>query len=195
MESERVNIIGNNGSFFPKEGENWTLNYQYLKDYARIDRLFIMDGISGLSYVRSGELKRDSVVDNLNLRKYPVFTPYLEEGVKNSKRYPLEKIKERYEFLYFKSTIAFMLAYAALKGYSEVHFYDVFASGSLEWVFERPAVEYWIGVLKGQGAKVVFHDEDTRLLGGRPSFGGDILYGYEMNEKKIFEKLKDESIK
>lgn len=190
---KRVNIIGNNGNFFPKEGENWTLNYQYLKPDAKIDKLFIMDGINGLSYVRGGETIRNDIVETLNMRTYLVVTPYEEEGVNLSESFPLKEIKKKYEFLYFKSTIAFMLGYAALKGYNDIHFYDVFASGTVEWVFERPAVEYWIGVLVGQGAKITFHDEDTRLLGGRPSFGGDILYGYEMNEKKIFEKLNENS--
>src|SRR3990167_1993710 len=117
----RVNIIGNNGTFFPKEGENWTLNYQYQFD-EKIDSLFIMDGINGLSAVRGGNSTREGVVEKLNEKTYPVITPYLEIGVNNSEAYPLKEIKDKYEFLYFKSTIAFMLAYAAFKGYSEVHF-------------------------------------------------------------------------
>lgn len=189
MTSKRVNIIGNNGKIYPSEGENWSLNYQFFNIDAKLDKLFIMDGIEGLSGFRSGEYSRTQLVELLNRGKYDVITPYIEEGIERSIAFPLKQVKDKYEFLYFKSTIAYMLAYAALNGYEKVCFYDVFASGSLEWVFERPAVEYWIGVLKGQGAEIVFMDEDTRLLGGRPSFGGDILYGYETNEKKIFEKL------
>lgn len=192
---KRVNLIGNNGRVYPKEGENWSLNYQFWNPEAKLDKLFIMDGINGLAEVRAGNSVRENIINTLNQREYSVVTPYLEKGVKKSEKYPLKKIKKKYEFLYFKSTISFMLAYAALNGYDDIRFYDIFASGTLEWLFERPAVEYWIGVLVGQGAKITFMDEDTRLLGGRPSFGGDILYGYEMNERKIFEKNKYENFK
>lgn len=180
---KRINIIGQNYAIaFPSEGENWGLNYHFhqVYDAQKIDKLFVMDGLNGLSVVRGGTQTREEILERLNLKGYPVITPWYEEGVNNSEIYPLQEIQEKYQLLYFKSTIGFMLGYAALHNYDEVHFFGVYASGSIEYMIERPAIEYWMGVLRGQGAKMIFHNDDTRLLGGRPSFGGEFLYGYEM---------------
>lgn len=181
---KRANIIGqNHAGDFPSEGENWGLNYHFSPFFAekKIDKLFIMDGLKGLSAVRGGEPSTlQTTIEEINKKDYAVITPWHEEGVNKSEIFPLQEIKDKYQVLYFKSTIGFMLGYAALKGYNEVHFFGVYASGTIEYMIERPAIEYWMGVLRGQGAKIIFHNDDTRLLGGRPSFGGEFLYGYEM---------------
>jgi len=124
-------------------------------------------------------------VGMINRRQFEFFTPRKERGVIRSYAYPLHKVKEKFDILYLKSTIAYMLAYAAtFEKPTEVHLYGIYQSDHLAYLFERPAVEFWLGVLMGQGVKVVSHDWDTRLFGGRPVFGGKALYGYECSEKK-----------
>ena len=194
----RINIISANGAReVPNEGINYGISYSFSDTRFKFDKIFMMDGINGMSAVINGELSRKDLISHINLGGFDFVTPEFEHGVERSEPFPLHKIKERYDILYFKSTIAFMLAYAALQNPEEVHLYGINQAGHIEYLWERPAVEYWIGVLKGQGVKVVSHDKDSRLFGGRPVFGGRVLYGYECKEKKalIISKRSENKLK
>lgn len=189
-----INIIAANGAKeFPTDGINYGISYSFEVMQAKgvkVDKIFMMDGIDGMSAIRNGEIERDYLIERINFGGFDLVTPFYEKGVEKSEVYPLSRIKERYDILYFKSTIAFMLAYAALQNPTEVHLYGINQAGHIEYLWERPAVEYWIGVLIGQGVKVISHDKDSRLFGGRPVFGGRVLYGYECKEKKALRLSK-----
>jgi len=183
----RLNIAPSN-SRDPKGGETWRMNHFFFEDKT-CDKLFIMDGINGLSFIRDETLSRDEMVERLNRKGYAAVTPRKEEGLENNEIYPLKEIQSKYGVLYFKSTVAYMLGYAALKEYDEIHLYGARALGVIEYLNERPSVEYWLGVLRGQGASITFRDLDTRLLGGRPSFGGSVLYGYEVEPEEALQNI------
>lgn len=73
----RVNIIGlGKCDDFPKEGEKWGLNYEFIRTDNRVDKLFIMDGINSLSWVLEGEMDREEVVGRINLMDIPLITPF-----------------------------------------------------------------------------------------------------------------------
>src|SRR3990167_2879277 len=137
----RINIFGGNWKdISPTEGENWGCNFTFFEmeqKGLKVDKIFMMDGIDGQSRVRQGWQQRQDIVDMMNARSFEFITPEFEEGVNKSFPYPLHKIKERYDILYFKSTFAFMLAYAAMIGVKEVHLYGVYQSDHVAYVFER----------------------------------------------------------
>jgi hypothetical protein len=62
---------------------------------------------------------------------------------------------------YLTCTPAFCLAYAAHAPdkIDEVHLYGCDMATDGEYAFERPCVEFWLGVLVGRGVKVVLPDE------------------------------------
>lgn len=187
-----VNIVGlstdqREVSFM--KGEKWGVNHGLFWDVG-FDKVFVMDGLNGLTIVREKTISREGIIERINGLDFTLITPFLEKGVVRSEAYPLIQVKEKYDILYFKNTFSYMLAYAALHGFEDVHLHGVNMSDIIAYVWERPSVEHWIGVLRGQGAKITSHDKETRLFGGRPSFGGRTLYGYEMDEEKALKKVK-----
>jgi len=102
-------------------------------------------------------------------------------GYIDKRRYPLNKIQERYKSSYFTNTIAYMIAYAMHKGFREIHLDGVDLDPYLEWAFERPCVAYWCGRAEGLGIKVYWKNL-------QPAF----LYGYEEKEMdKVIKMLED----
>ena len=209
MPEKVINIIGPGFRDLPEKGEMWAINTSFMpiidglwkkfgnagyqEHRPRLTRAFLMDGISGLSSVRQAASRSDArqyYIDLVNDRDIELVTPFIEKGVNKSISFPLNQVKEKFGTLYMKSTIAYALAAAALLKPKEVHLWGIFQSSYLEYLFERPAVEYWIGILIGQGAKVESHDRETRLFGGRPAFGGKTLYGYESSEWWALRKAK-----
>lgn len=189
--SKVVHIIGT-GDDFPinSNSEKWGWNYEFLRS-KRVNKLFAMDGINGLSKVISGEIDRKEIVQRINQLDIPFITPWKEKGILKSETFPIIEVYKRFGNCYFKSTLSYMVAYALLKGYTEVHFWNInFASFNQDFL-ERPSVEYWLGVLNGLRLNFVDHNPKTRLFGGRAVFGGQILYGYDLSLEKIKKRYSN----
>lgn len=74
---------------------------------------------------------------------------------------------------YFNSSIAYMLALAALESH-DVDVYGVDNHTHEEWWFERPCNEYWIGLMRGRGQKVWIHPASSVTR-----FMSEIMFGDE----------------
>lgn len=69
--------------------------------------------------------------------------------------YPYNAAEQLFGSLYLTSSPAYMIAYALLKGATEIGLYGVDLSISdHEYFWQRPCVEAWIGFAKGKGVKV-----------------------------------------
>ena len=69
--------------------------------------------------------------------------------------YPYKAVEEMYGALYLTSSPAYMLAYALLRGATDIALYGVDLSvGDHEYFWQRPCVEAWIGFAKGRGVNV-----------------------------------------
>lgn len=95
--------------------------------------------------------------------------------------YPYDEVEELFGSLYLTSSPAYMLAYALLKGATEIQLYGVDLSISdHEYFWQRPCVEAWIGFAKGRGVKVVIpevsHVGKSRYVEGR-DWGNDTEVG------------------
>lgn len=91
----------------------------------------------------------------------PVYMQRVEPDIPQSVAFPLDDAIALGGD-YFNSSIAYMLALAALMGH-DVNVYGVDNHTDGEWWFERPCNEYWIGLLRGQGRRVWVHPDSSLL--------------------------------
>jgi hypothetical protein len=92
----------------------------------------------------------------------------------HSAAYPLDEITARFG-RYFTSTVSYMIAMAIHAHASEIFLFGVDMKTSSEYAYQRPCVEYMIGLAQGSGIEVCIHDQSPLLK----SKG---LYGYEKGE-------------
>lgn len=70
-------------------------------------------------------------------------------------RYPIEDAIRYIGRDYFMSSVAFMMCLAAMEGFEEIHLYGINLAIGEEYFYEKPNVEWMIGLLQGRGIKVV----------------------------------------
>ena len=94
----------------------------------------------------------------------------------NARRFPLEAIETEFG-VYWASGPSYMVALAIVEGYSEIHVYGIHLATEEEYVHQRPNFEFWLGIARGRGIKVVMADESPVLKHGWK-------YGYEPKPHK-----------
>lgn len=120
----------------------------------------------------------------------PVITLKKEKCIPTSEAYPVEEVAEKLGEE-FSSSIAYMFALAIYQGYKEIRFYGIYLMHETEFLSQRPAFKYYLGVARTLGIKV-WAEENTRLT--CPAW----RYGYDdidricrtMEERK--KRLEDE---
>jgi len=103
-------------------------------------------------------------LDALNIPVY-MLKPY--KRIKRSVKFSFREIMRKYGG-YFGCSFAWMVALAIEEGAEEIGFFGVSLSGN-EYYYQRPSVEYLIGLAKGQGIKI-FIDETSSLLKSNYSY-------------------------
>jgi hypothetical protein len=99
--------------------------------------------------------------------------PITTQLINNPVTFPLDEVRKYAGVDFFTSTFCFMLVYAAMLGYKNIHFAKILLSSSGEYFLERPGIEYWIEkLIQREGINVTF-PEDCEL------FSGTCIYGYE----------------
>jgi hypothetical protein len=80
------------------------------------------------------------------------------DDVPASVELPVAKLAEHCftaeEGTYFTSTPAYMLGLAMLEGFEEIHLYGIDLLQEGEYAYERPCMEYLVGLARGRGIKV-----------------------------------------
>ncbi len=110
---------------------------------------------------------RSNVQDNYEERlasfsDVPVYLCNKHPDIPNSIRYPIEDVLKFMgpeldpysDGQYFASSIAFMIALAMYERVDEIHLYGLDFIADEEYGFQRPNVEYLVGVARGKGIKV-----------------------------------------
>jgi len=159
-----------------------------LNDYVRFEKygvkpdiLFILDVLDEKPQIVSGKDNLGEIIQRINQMRVPLIAPYKYEEIPLSEEFPLKECAERFGQPYFSNTIAYMIAYALLKGAKEIELYGVNQAGSHEYVEERPSVEYWLGIAVGMGVKITINGKDSQLLKYKGRYGNGLLYGYLQN--------------
>jgi len=104
-------------------------------------------------------------------------------------------IKDSTEEPYLSSTIAYELALAIHEGFAEIHIYGVDLNTESEYAWQKPGVEYLIGVAVGRGIKVVIPDNCALLKA--PLYGRGYLsergeyMSYEQLERRLQALLRE----
>jgi hypothetical protein len=101
--------------------------------------------------------------------------------IPHAKEYPLQEIVEYFHVCYFTSTIEFMIAYAIWKQPTVLNFYGVNMTVKLEYMEQKPGVEFWLGQAMGRGIECNLQWDVSSLLKSRDSK----LYGYLINQWRV----------
>ncbi len=180
---------GSGWELAPKVSEKtiYALNdYVYQERYGiKPDLLFIMDVLDEKPLIVAGISNLGDVVARINAMKVPLIGPFKYEEIPLSEAFPLEECAKEFGLPYFNNTIAYMIAYALLKGAEEINIYGVNQASSSEYFYEKASVEYWIGVANGKEVKVVINGDKSELLSNKMRFGGNLLYGFNQTYEQI----------
>jgi len=168
--NKRINIIGAAPGWEDAphdKGERWGVNNTHIR--MKVD--LVVD-----IHDRSNPTEKWDK-DHLNallLKGIPAYSQGAIKGYPNIKKYPLEKIINRFDSDYFGSGIDYMVALAIYKGATEIHIYGVIMMSDTEYAHQKPSVEHWIGIAKGAGIKVRVHGIHSSLLKTK----NNLMYGY-----------------
>jgi hypothetical protein len=87
------------------------------------------------------------------------------------------------EGLYFTSTPAYMLGLAILEGFEEVHLYGIDLLQEGEYAYEKPCVEYLVGLARGMGITVYIPRQSALCKAG-------FVYGFsDLPQSDSLDKL------
>ena len=98
--------------------------------------------------------------------------------------YPLSEISNYFNTDYFSNTVDYAIALALYKGYEEIDLYGVNMEEGTEYRYQKPSVEFWIGIAKGMGVKIRAFGEHSSIMRTRDKK----LYGYDIPQKFKQEK-------
>lgn len=96
------------------------------------------------------------------------------EQIPHLEVYPLEEIVDYFGVCYFTNTVDYMIAYALWRGATRLRYFGVNMSVRLEYIEQKPGVEFWTGIAMGRGIPVELQHEHTSIL--KTKDGN--LYGY-----------------
>ncbi len=108
-----------------------------------------------------GDRTINQYLRELNDLDIPVYMRRPFKRIKKSVMFPFKEIMKKYGS-YFGCSFAWMTALAIEEGADEIGFFGVALSGN-EYYYQRPSVEYPIGIAEGMGIKI-YIDETSLLL-------------------------------
>lgn len=140
----------------PKDVEIWGLNrcYTYLKRWDRHYEVHEKELTSGQTGQREGDY-----FERLTKTGMPIYMQHPDPALPHAKQLPTQEMIAHFERDYFTTSIAYMIAHAVYEHdlgdtIKELKMFGVDMSAYSEYSFQRPCVEYWLGVAEGRGIKV-----------------------------------------
>lgn len=150
----KVAIVGLSDSwrYAPWEEADWQLwGLPWHEGQWRVmHRLFEMHDMRLLQSEHSG--RPEGYLDRLKECQ-----PYMQEASEYGKRYPFEDVAKTTGG-YWNSSIAYALAMAIHEGAQEIGIWGVDMLGEDEYGYQRPNIEYLIGLARGRGIAVHVHE-------------------------------------
>ena len=118
------------------------------------------------------------IVERVTELGIPLISVREYQGIPTSVRYPIEEIIETFGTTYFTNSISYMLAYALWCGFREIYIYGCKMEQQEEILRDKSNLEFWLGIARGMGVKVVL-DGEANLLETR----NHVLYGFDYARK------------
>ena len=127
----------------------------------------------------------------------PVYMHQHWDDIPNSVAYPKEEMERAFpDGQYQTSSISWMIALAVLEGFKEIGVYGVDMAQDIEYVQQRPACEYWIGLARGMGTKVyVPRTSDLLKAVGQYGWGDGHIFRGKLNERLGWLRAQEEEHK
>ena len=98
----------------------------------------------------------------------PVYMLKKEHDIAASVEYPMQEVadkigKTQFGTAYLESSIAYMMALAILEGYDRIGIWGCDLATGGEYAYQRPNMEYLIGLARGKGISVYVPPQNTLL--------------------------------
>ena len=185
------------------EMEVWTLNRSYIF-HQRSDRHFDLHSPA----IRYSDTRRPGG-HTAWLKGFPgpIYMHQADPEIPNSVDYPLATVAKEIagniyrvnkdgvqtsavDEPYLTSSIAQEIALAIAEGYEEIHLYGIDLNTDSEYAWQKPGVEYMIGVAAGRGIKIVLPDNCPLLKGTIYGRGYLSPRGEQMSLEQLTTRMK-----
>lgn len=194
---KKVAIIG----FTPSRAEAPYIDPEY--EVWCENALFVHNDVPRCS--RWFDLHNPEIIDDQRLKFYsqidvPVFLQDVRPDVPGSVRFPKKEIEQFIAGLadgsanmlgdYQTNSISWMIAFAMWEGFTTIDVYGVDMSQQSEYHFQRPNVEYFLGMCRGRGIEVnIPNTSDLLKATHQYGYGSDDGFRAKLLErKKEFEE-------
>lgn len=185
LNMKRINILGSGPGRLDvpaNNGEIWGVNNIHL-----LQNVDVVVDIH--NHCHRPEEEKDKL--HMAVIKEKGITTYSQneiEGNDSVKKYPIDEIMIEFGTDYFGSGIDYIIALAIYKGATEIHMYGVCMMDASEYSYQKPSVEFWIGIAKGRGINIVIHGKYTELLKTR----NGLVYGYQTFQNYVKKERPNE---
>ena len=163
-----------------ERGEIWGVNDAFLR--TKCEKTFHMHDLNVWEKRKESESSTKLIIDHV--KDHPdmeFFTTVPYPKIPQARVYPLEEIVNYFNDNYFTNGISYIIAYALWKGVTVFNLYGVNMSVEIEYVNQKPNVEYWLGRAKGMGVQVNPQWQYTSLFKSKDG----LMYGYFFDQYKI----------
>jgi hypothetical protein len=145
--------------------------------------------------------------------RFPIYMQQKWEDIPSSVAFPYDDINRLFDSWlkpvgasfdrYFTSTLAYLLGFAALEGFKRIELYGFDMAAGTEYLRQRPATSFLLGLLKGKGYDIVI-PPNSKLLQGYGQYAyDDSMLGmrqeFEFNANKlasdVYEEMEQSNIK
>lgn len=171
-----------------EDDEIWGVNDAFLRTPEVAKTFHIHDMEDFLEQEKTHSSTKLTMLRGKEIPEMEFFCTYDWDKMPNAKKYPLEEVVDYFKVCYFGCTPDYMMAYALMKGVKEIFFYGLNMAVKEEYVFEKPSLEFWIGMAKGMGVKVHLQHEHTSLLKTRSG----LIYGFLIDQWRADEEEADD---
>lgn len=129
----------------------------------------------------------------VNEMEIPYLTLKHYDFIPTSKPYPVEEICESFGIDYFTGGVDYMMAYAIWTKVESIDLYGVHTVYDDEYQYQKPSLEFWIGVAIGRGIKVTVHGSHSllkpmyqkKIYTNRGENADGLRYGYFTPQRKF----------
>lgn len=121
----------------------------------------------------------------------PVYLREKRSEVQNGVIYPFNRIEKKFKIFddrnecMMTNSISWMIALAIDEGFKDIHIYGVNMSASMEYGFQKPSCEYYMGLAKGMGCNI-YVPVESDLCKSYYLYGKD-----EEKNSEMIKKLED----
>lgn len=195
--SRNVAIVGGGPSrkyapFLDRSWEIWMFGRGRLP-IPRVTRWFEMHSVPQLKRLR-GDRKRKMWYPEywrfLGRLKCPVYMIERHADIPRSVPYPLTDAIARFGRC-FTSTVSYAIALAIMEGCERLGLWGIDLSDKEEYVYQRPTVQYLLGVAKQSGVAVQLPKGSTLVIPDKPQpVYTKVLYGYDWDHPEAWWNQK-----